>query len=96
MSKVSLQEAVWRDWKRVRRFELAESKDGWPSRSIPENWAGRLPLAQGEGLNFLANFTAVHFLDDSEMHLVAHVYRIDEAQAADGQSPRLKVKLPDR
>lgn len=37
----------------------------------------RADWARDHGLNFLASLTAVHYVDDEEMHVVAHVYRID-------------------
>lgn len=74
---------------------VEESVGGWPAAAVPrEDWLEACRWLREKGLNFLASLTAVHYLDDSEMHVVAHLYRITQ----DGRMHEpfvLKTKLPD-
>lgn len=80
---------------RFEGLELAESVDGWPVATVPrEAWKDACTWARERGLNFLASLTAVHYVDDGEMHIVAHLYRITR----DGRMHErlvLKTVLPD-
>lgn len=96
MSKALLEEAVWRGiQERFTGVELGENVDGWPVAVVPrEAWADVCRWLKGQGINFLASLTAVHFIDDKEMHLVAHVYRIDPKGRMDSRLA-LKLKMSD-
>ena len=96
MSGALLEEAVWQGLEqRFEGIELGQSKDGWPIAVIPrESWVDVCRWLKEKGVNFLANLTAVHYLDDQEMHLVAHLYRIEKSGRMDSRLA-LKVKLPD-
>jgi NADH:ubiquinone oxidoreductase 27 kD subunit len=75
--------------------ELSTTKDGWPVATVPrDQYAGLCRWLKEKGLNFLASLTAVHYLDDGEMHVVLHLYRIDARGKMDSRLV-LKVKLPD-
>lgn len=74
--------------------ELDQGLDGWPVATVPrEAWEPALRWVWDHGLNFLASLTAVHYVDDEEMHVVAHVYRIDPGGGM-GERLVLKTKLP--
>jgi len=74
---------------------LEESVDGWPVATVPRPaWAGACRKAREMGLNFLASLTAVHYVDDKEMHVVAHLYRIDREGRLQDRLV-LKTRLPD-
>lgn len=96
MSDLSLETAVWQGIdEHFEGVRLDRNLDGWPVATVPrEEWADVCRWLKERGVNFLASLTAVHFIDDREMHLVAHVYRIDPAGRMDSRLV-LKVKLPD-
>ena len=72
--------------------------DGWPYAEVaPEHWLPACRWAKEElGLNFLASLTAVHYLDDGHLLVLAHAYRIGGVPERIGGS-RLVIgtKLPD-
>lgn len=96
MSGVQLEQSVWQGVEeQFEGVELSTTKDGWPQLTVSrEKWADLCRWLKERGLNYLASLTAVHYLDDSEMHVVAHLYRIDSTGRMDSRLC-LKVKLPD-
>lgn len=96
MRDATLEGAVWQGIdERFPGVELGENHDGWPVATVPrEAWADVCRWLKDRGVNFLASLTAVHFIDDHKMHLVAHVYRIDREGRMESRLA-LKVKLPD-
>lgn len=78
----------------------AETLDGWPIIETPlESWGTRCEELKEDGMSLLANLTAVHFLDDGKMQLVAHLFAVDEhgrykaGQTRDGTEHRGKIEI---
>lgn len=73
--------------------------DGWPYVEVKnEDWLPACRWIRDElDLDFLASLTAVHYLDDGYLQVLAHVYRISDQTGRIGDA-RLAIgtKLDDR
>ncbi len=70
--------------------------DGWIWADLPpESWRPACQWLREEGCNFLASLTAVHRIDQHQMEVVAHLYRV-ESDAPLAVRVRLRTTLPDQ
>ncbi len=82
----------------LRGAAVGSSFDGWPLLEVdPGRWREACRWAkEDEGLNFLAHLTAVHYLDDGYLLLVAYTYRVDGTTPVSSRRLSLATRLEDR